>query len=360
MDTVDTWSTQRELPLVVTADVDLADDVRRLAAAAGTGVAVTADLDDALRGWASASVVLVGVDLAAALGRTLPPRRPRVHVVGTTALPDDVFRVALALGAESVAELPTSTDWLTELLTDAGDGSGEPGLTVGVVGGAGGVGASVFASALALCAAETGPSALVDADLMGAGVDRVLGLDARAGVRWDAMMAATGRLSARALREALPVHQDLSVLAFGPKRPATLPAFAVREVLSAARRGFAQVVLDLPRRAEPIIDETLSRCDQILLVTTLTVPAVTATARLAARLPHPVPTSLVVRGGPGGVPAHEVSRLVGVPLLVSMGDQRGLDEALNLGAGPLRSRRGALARAARQCLAALHEGRAAA
>jgi hypothetical protein len=31
-----------------------------------------------------------------------------------------------------------------------------------------------------------------------------------------------------------------------------------------------------------------------------------------------------------------------------MGDQRGLDEAISLGVGPLRSRRGALARAAGQ------------
>ena len=31
-----------------------------------------------------------------------------------------------------------------------------------------------------------------------------------------------------------------------------------------------------------------------------------------------------------------------------MPDQRGLDEAIDLGAGPVRSRRGALARAARQ------------
>jgi hypothetical protein len=36
-----------------------------------------------------------------------------------------------------------------------------------------------------------------------------------------------------------------------------------------------------------------------------------------------------------------------MPLLATMSDQRGLDESINLGAGPARSRRGALARAAR-------------
>jgi hypothetical protein len=48
-----------------------------------------------------------------------------------------------------------------------------------------------------------------------------------------------------------------------------------------------------------------------------------------------------------------VSRLLRMPLLASMGDQRGLDEAINLGAGPARSRRGTLARAARSCAIAL-------
>jgi hypothetical protein len=36
-----------------------------------------------------------------------------------------------------------------------------------------------------------------------------------------------------------------------------------------------------------------------------------------------------------------------------MSDQRGLDEAVNLGAGPVRTGRGPLARAARACLADL-------
>ena len=49
----------------------------------------------------------------------------------------------------------------------------------------------------------------------------------------------------------------------------------------------------------------------------------------------------------------EVSRVLRLPLLATMGDQRGLDELISLGAGPLRSRRGALARAARQTLEAL-------
>jgi hypothetical protein len=48
-----------------------------------------------------------------------------------------------------------------------------------------------------------------------------------------------------------------------------------------------------------------------------------------------------------------VGRLLQLPVLATMADQRGLDEAIDLGAGPLRSRRGPLARAARAVADAL-------
>jgi hypothetical protein len=48
-----------------------------------------------------------------------------------------------------------------------------------------------------------------------------------------------------------------------------------------------------------------------------------------------------------------VAALVGAPVLAMMADQRGLAEALDLGLGPVRSRRGPLAAAARELLAGL-------
>lgn len=337
-------------PLIVTADPVLAEEVRRLSAAAGSTPCVVSEPIAALRAWPTAPVVLVGADRATALAAHRPARRPAVHVLGVGAVPDEAFRDAVRLGAETVAELPASADWLVELLTDAGDEPERPGQTLGVLGGCGGAGATVLACALASRAAQHRPTLLVDADVLGPGVERVLGQESRTGVRWDALAAATGRLSARSLREALPRQGDLHLLAFGRERPEELSAFAVREVLSAARRAFGCVVLDLPRHRGPVVEEMLARCDRIVLVTTLTVPAVAATARVAARLPSGVPVGLVTRGGPSGVSPAEVSRLVGVPLLHAMADQRHLDEAIDLGAGPLRSPRGALARAARRCV----------
>ena len=335
-------------PVLVSSEELLISDVLRLAAAAGVGVDVAREPATALRRWPAAPVVLVGADLAGALADTAPPRRAGVHVIGHGALPDELFRHALGVGAESVAALPTSETWLVELLTDIGDGAATPGTTIGVLAGSGGAGATVFACALAQAATTHGPSLLVDADPLGPGADRVLGMDDLPGVRWDAMLQATGRLSARSLRESLPRRDALSVLTWPADGSASLQPFALREVLSAGARGFDCVVVDLPRRPGKVVDEVVSRCDHVVLVCGLTVPAVAAASRIARTVLGDAPSRhLVTRGGAAGVTPTEVAEVLDIPLLLAMTDQRGLDEAVDLGAGPLRSPRGRLARAAR-------------
>jgi secretion/DNA translocation related CpaE-like protein len=346
-------------PLLVSSDPLLVSDVQRLSAAAGVVPEVVGDPAHALRWWSGPPVVLVGSDSAGVLAASSPPRRPRVFVLGRAPVGDALFRDALGIGAEAVAGLPESETWLVELLTDVGDGSAAPGVTIGVIGGSGGAGATVFAAALAQTAAAAGSTLLVDADPIGAGIDRVLGLESTDGIRWDSMLQTTGRLSSRSLREALPRADGLSVLTWPTDRPASLQAFAMREVLSAGRRGFEAVVVDLPRHRDAVVEETITRCDHIVLLSTLTVPGVTSAARVASRLPEFMPERhLVTRGSRAGVTPESVSRLLRMPLLAAMGDQRGLDEAINLGAGPARSRRGTLARAARSCASALLSGRA--
>ncbi|HEX2893848.1 MAG TPA: septum site-determining protein Ssd [Marmoricola sp.] len=347
--------------LLVTDDDLLLAELVRLAAAAGVTADVARSGESALRSWTASPVVLVGADRSADLATCAPPRRERVHVVGRDPLSGDLFRDALHLGAESVIVLPASEAWLVELLTDVGDGADSAGVTVAVLGGAGGVGASVFAAALGQVCAADERTLVVDADPLGAGIDRVLGVEEVDGIRWDALMQATGRLSARSLREALPRRDGLSVLAWPVERTSTLEAFAMREALSAGRRGFASVVVDVPRHPDPVVDEVLSRCDQVLLVSTLTVPAVSAATRIARRLPPGANAGLVLRGGSAGVAPAEVAELLGIPVVATMGDQRGLDEVISLGIGPLRSGRGPLARAAREAATLLRSrtGRAA-
>lgn len=341
-------------PLLISADPLLVDDVRRLAAAAGARLDVTADVDAAARAWAVAPVVLVGADLLPTVADAAPARRSEVHVVDREEPPESAFRPAVRIGAESVVGLSTGGSWLVELLTDVSDGVESAGATIGVVGGSGGVGGSVLAAALAAGAASGGPSLVVDLDPLGAGIDCLLGAEAEDGIRWDALVASTGRLGARSLRDALPQRDGVSVLSFADPRPSEVPAYAVREVISAARRGFAVVVLDVPRHGGELLTEVLSRCDAVVLATTLSVPAVRAASRVREQLPSAVPAVVVTRGSPAGVSPEDAAALLELPLLHAMADQRGLDEQLSLGAGPIR-RRGPLARAARMCLPVLLE-----
>jgi secretion/DNA translocation related CpaE-like protein len=339
-------------PLFVTADESLLEELVRLAAAAGTTPELVRDAGAALRAWPKAPLVLVGEDLAVEVAQLSPPRREAVFVVLTAPVPDRVFQVALALGAESVAELPRSEGWLVERLTDVVDSGPARGLTVGVVGGSGGSGATTFACALAQIAGRTGPSVVIDTDVLGPGVDRVLGLDLVDGVRWDALGHTTGRLSARALRESLPRRDGVAALTwYAGARPRPLQAFAAREALSAARRGHDTVVVDLPRVQDALTEEIAARCDQVVVTVLTTVAGVAAAMRTCGRFADPGALGLVVRGS--GMDDETLSKAVGAPVIHRMSDQRGLAETIDLGLGPVRSRRGPLGRAASSVLAAL-------
>lgn len=331
-------------PLFVTRDQSLLDELLRLAAAAGVTPEIARDGASALRGWMTAPLVLLGVDLADELARVKPGRRRNMFVVGWGTAPDEMFRTSLSLGAEDLITLPRSDGWLVEAMTDLHEATPTTATTVGVIGGSGGAGATTFACALGQLAGRSGPSVVIDTDPLGPGVDRVLGLEGEPGVRWDALQQTTGRLSARTLREALPRRGGVGALSWSPGPQGSLQAFALRESLSAAQRGHDLVVLDLARRADPLIDEVSSRCDRVLVMVVPTVPGLASAARLCARLTNAASLHVILRGQ--GVDPLEVAEITEVPVVTTMADQRGVEEAINLGAGPLRSGRGPLARAA--------------
>jgi secretion/DNA translocation related CpaE-like protein len=333
-----------DTPLIVTTDQVLLDELQRLAAAAGVTPVLARDESAALAAWTSAPLVLVGEDLARVVAGVGPPRRQGVHVVARGPVPDELFRTALALGAENVAELPRSTGWLAELMADLGDSVPPGSLTLGVIGGSGGAGASTFACALGQVAALTGPAVVIDADPLGPGDDRVLGLDDHDGIRWDALCQTTGRFSGRSLRDSLPRRDQLGVLTWHPGPQGSLQAFAVRNALAAAQRGHTTVVVDLPRTVDPLVEELAARCDRVFVLTVPTVTGIASATRLCARFRDPSPLRLVLRGE--AVSPDAVVRLTTVPVAAQMPDQRGLEECIDLGLGPVRSRRGPLGRTA--------------
>jgi secretion/DNA translocation related CpaE-like protein len=343
--------------LLITRDELLLDDLLRLAAAAGVAPDVAHDITSGLRGWSASSVVLLGEDLAAQVARQHPPRRDQVHVVARGMVGDEVLRSALAVGAVDVVELPAGDAWLVELLTDVVDaadgGRGGRARTIGVVAGSGGAGATTFACALGLVAALSEIAVLVDLDPLGPGVDRVAGLEPGNGVRWDALVSSSGRLGSRSLRAALPVTNGLAVLTWSSGRPVDVDAASVREVLSAAQRGNDVVVLDLPRTVDDTTAEVVTRCHQVLVVTDATVAGVSAAGKVAAVLAQLNDrVGLAVRAGRGAVPSGQVASALGLPLVVEVAHQRRLAEQVDLGLGPVHSRRSSLARAARSALAA--------
>lgn len=335
-------------PLLLSRDPALLDEVARLAAAAGASPQVVGRPLAALPSWASAPVVLVGADLVEEVAGAAPPPRSGVHVVGWSA-PDGVFRAALAIGADAVVELPDDAERLVELLTDVGE-SPARGEVIGVVGGAGGVGATTLACALAQVGAWSGPALVLDTDQLGPGVDQLLGLESVAGVRWDDLSGSAGRLGSRSLREAVPSRAGLGVLTWRGARADPPEPALLREALSAARRGHELVVVDLARHGGERTVELAARCDRLLVVTPATVAGAAATARLLGLLGDGAGRGLVVRDGTVGW--ADLERATGVPVVGTAPRQRGLAEAFDLGLGPVRHRRVPLARAARSLLAA--------
>ncbi len=364
-----------ETILIVTEDEGLLDDLLRLCAAAGAEAQVAhgAPADrtgwsrwSAADAWQQAPLVLVGDDCAGAstgLGGAGagPPgsaRRPGLLLVGRDLDDPGVWERGIRIGAEGVVLLPDAENWLTGRIADAAEGVGRPALTVGVIGGRGGAGASTLACALALCAARTGRrTVLIDGDPLGGGLDVLLGGERTEGLRWPAFAESRGRVGGAALEESLPRVHDLSVLSWDRGDSVTISGDAMKSVLGAARRRGGVVVVDLPRRMDDSVAEVLAQLDLGLLLVPAELRAVAAAHRVASRARMVLrDLRAVVRppgGSPGGGYGHglderETARLLGLPLVGELPWESGLLEAVNRGVPPGDDERGALARFSRE------------
>ncbi|HEY5049644.1 MAG TPA: septum site-determining protein Ssd, partial [Acidothermaceae bacterium] len=230
-------SVARHRPLLVTADPDLLDDILRLGAAAGVDVDVAHDPVGARLGWSNAALVLVGDDVSNAVGRATLRRRAGVVLVGRDLGDGDIWKRAVGVGAQHVALLPDAESWLIARLADAVDEGAARALTVAVIGGRGGAGASTLAAALAVTAMRGGRRVmLVDADPYGGGADLLFGGAHAAGLRWCDIAGASGRIGGEELHAALPHIGSLAVLSYDRGDPLDLRADAMSSVLAAAAR----------------------------------------------------------------------------------------------------------------------------
>jgi septum formation inhibitor-activating ATPase MinD len=119
-------------------------------------------------------------------------------------------------------------------------------MLIHIVGGSGGVGASVFAASLGLAAVRAGQSAvLVDLDPFGGGIDFVLAAEQQEGLRWGELSPTGDPLDPDGLLNALPVVSGMHFLS----QSATgggLSAAGIRAVTDALAQRVDLVIVDTP------------------------------------------------------------------------------------------------------------------
>lgn len=337
--------------LSLVSDEALRKDVERIAAAVGVRVVHAAE-PSSRKVWAAASVVVLDVETVRRCAELGLPRRGRVFVICRSEPEDAQWEAAISVGVQRVVTLPAQE---AELVTELSEGVDAPhadrrGGALAVIGGRGGAGASVFATALALVAHD---ALLVDVDPWGGGIDLALGSEGEAGLRWPDLALQGGRLGYAALREALPARRDVTVLSAG-RAGREVDEGALRAVIDAGCRGGATVICDVPRRATPAAEAAVDTADLVVLVTTADVRSCAATAALGQWLVEANQNvGLVVRGpAPGGLTSVDVANIVGLPLLAAMRPQPRLAAALEHGGLSL-GRRSPLTSAARRVLSVL-------
>jgi secretion/DNA translocation related CpaE-like protein len=276
-----------------------------------------------------------------------------VFLVGAAEPGPAQWEAAIAVGVQRLLVLPDQEADLVAELSDAVESrrTERNGVVLAVIGGRGGAGASVFATALAFAA----PSAfLVDVDPWGGGIDLALGGEADAGLRWPDLALQGGRLDYAALRDALPNRGDVTVLSVG-RGAGDVDAVALTAVIDAGRRSGTTVICDLPRRATAAVESALDAADLVVLLTPADVRSCAAAAATGQWLTASNPNvGLVIRGpSPGGLRPEDVAQIVGLPSLAAMRPQPGVATMLERGGLSLR-RRSPLASAARRVLTVLH------
>lgn len=181
-----------------------------------------------------------------------------------------------------------------------------------MLGGCGGVGASVLAAVLAWCAR---PAFLIDCDPLGGGLDVLLGCERAPGSRWGQVRLRGGTLDPAVLRDCLPSWHQVAVLAVDD--PQALDPEALLQLVAAAAPA-GPVILDLARWPSPVRTAALGSCDLAVLVTPAEVRAVAAGAAIAEALDRPR-SGLVVRGPTSDLPPARIGALLGLPVLGEFG-----------------------------------------
>ena len=251
-------------------------------------------------GSADADLVIVDADawdapeLAAGIqALTLCSSAPPVLLVGTH-LPTSVVRNLLRLERSDVLDAPYSHEnisaaiaalMIEKAVAPASAASGVARCWA-VTGAVGGSGATTLAIEIAtqLCARQDTEKSvcLIDLNLADGAASAYLG--ASPAMRLGDLVAAAQRLDAAMLQAFVtPVTKQLDLLA-APRDPAAfdiVPRETILRMLEIACDSYDWVVLDMPRHRHSWSLEALGGCDEVLVVSELTVPALLAARSLS-------------------------------------------------------------------------------
>lgn len=351
--------------LLITDDSVLAEEVARLAAVAGCELHRESEPANAVESWRAAQLVLLDEQASNECSALGLAGRSGIVLVGMKP-PPDFWKAAFERGAEQAIELPDEQSRLVALLADAHEESATgSGRAVAVLGGCGGAGASVLATAIALTGARQGQQCLLlDCDPLGGGLDLAVGAESDSGLRWSGLSVSGGRVAAGALSDALPGRRvgSGSVTLLSCDRddvPTGMTPESVRAVVDAGRRAGRTVVCDVPRSVTDTSTAALREADLTIVVVPAEVRACAAAARTVAGFADSIGTvRAVVRGpAPGGLKVADVERAVGIDVLTAMRSHPAVSSAVDR-SGLCSARvaaRGPLARVGREVLAALDD-----
>jgi len=225
---------------------------------------------------------------------------------------------------------------------------------IGVVGGSGGVGASVLTAAIAVRAAQAGLSPVcLDGDRLGGGLDVTLGIEQERGVRWPDLAGARGRLDGPELLRRLPSVDGVRVLSFDRARDVELGEETFHEVLRALSVAADVVVVDLPRPDHGIFAALAPAMDAMVLLAGSGIRDLAGASAIAEHLVAICPdVRLCLRTrGHGSHFADTVAEALDLPLLAVLREEPSLAADVLHGIPPGSSAKGPLAGAADQVLA---------
>lgn len=338
-------------PLIISDDLAVIDDLVRITAAAGTEALVVSDAGAARAAWPRASMVLVGAGDANSTQFTHLPRRENVVLVTYDENAEGVWKDAVAIGAEHVVALPDGQTWLVERLASWREGPVRHGRLVAVTGVCGGAGASTFTVALSCAIARGGASVLaVDGDRLGGGLDLAFGIEYAEGMRWPEFADVNGRLSADALRSALPIAFGVSVLSWDRRIWAPLDSTTVDSVLDAATRAFDVVLIDAPRGSH-LDDWVREHVSDVVAVVPTRVRAVSAAVQQLDRFASAT-LHVVARAIPP-LEAADVSDALDREVIAVLKEDAQLGKRADQGDPPGTSERESIAKAAHQVIESL-------